>query len=79
MLWDLLVLGLPSEGGLGMKPAAPSSFELMVMAIVWIAGSVKPLWDRYIKNLLDNVGRALLIYQACRWFKNRLVKKKKNR
>ena len=81
MLWDLFVLGLPSEGGLAMKPLAPTSFELIAMASVWMASfvttlwhSIKPVWDNYIEDFLDVVA----IYQAYKWIKNKWFKKKKN-
>ena len=79
MLWDLLVLGLPSEGGLARKSFAPSSLELMVMAITWITATVKPAWDNHIKDFLDNVGRALLIYEAYKWVQSKWIRKKENK
>jgi hypothetical protein len=79
MLWDLFVLGLPSEGGLARKPFAPSSFELIVTVVIWIATSVKPVWDSHIKEFLDNVGRALLIYSAYKWIRSKWARKKEKK
>lgn len=77
MLWDLFVLGLPSEGGLAMKPLAPTSIELIGIAVFWVAIA----WNNHIKEILDGVGRIatiIAIYHAIQRVKDELFKKKKN-
>ena len=78
MLWDLLVLGLPSEGGLSMMRRGPSSFELMTMLSIWIGSFavtlwhsyIKPAWDNYIGYFLDLIG----LYGIYKWIKRKRFK-----